>query len=59
MKWLLVLHFIAPGYERSLPAGLLLTEDLCIVAGKGMSAWLEMANPGLHMTWACAEQDMA
>lgn len=53
MSWLLVLTFTWNGQSGDVPAGLMVDQNTCIVAGKGMELILEHANPGLDVTWSC------
>ena len=53
MSWVLVLTFTFQGQGSDVPLGLMLDQNSCIVAGKGMELILEEANPGLDITWTC------
>lgn len=53
MSWLLVLTFTFNGQSGDVPAGLMVDQNTCIVAGKGMELVLEHANPGLDVSWTC------
>lgn len=53
MSWLLVITFTIQGQGGDVPVGLLVDENTCIVAGKGMELMLEAANPGLDVNWIC------
>lgn len=53
MSWLLVLTFTVQGQSGNVPAGLMVDQNTCIVAGKGMELVLEHANPGLDVSWTC------
>lgn len=53
MSWLLVLTFTFNGQSGDVPVGLMVDENSCIVAGKGMELILEHANPGLPVSWTC------
>jgi hypothetical protein len=53
MTWLLILTLSADGQTARLPAGVMADERLCIMAGAGVTAILEEANPGLQADWAC------
>jgi hypothetical protein len=65
MTWALILHFAftPPGAsttQRSdLAAGLMADQQICVIAGAGMVAILEVANPGLTVRFTCAEQELA
>lgn len=65
MTWALILHFAftPPGAstaQRSdLTAGLITNQQVCVIAGAGMAAILEAANPGLTVRFTCAEQGQA
>ncbi len=57
MTWLLVLTMGFPGGEPiQQPVGLMIDEQVCIIAGAGMAAVLEQANPGLDVLWTCLPQ---
>ena len=57
MTWLLILTFALPGQPESMmPTGIMVTEEACHIAGAGMVAILEDANPGLSVTWTCMKQ---
>lgn len=53
MSWLLVITFTFQGQGSDVPLGLMLDQNSCIVAGKGMELVLEEANPGLDVAWTC------
>lgn len=53
MSWLLVLTFTFQGQSGDVPVGVLVDENTCIVAGKGMEFVLEGANPDLDVSWTC------
>jgi hypothetical protein len=53
MTWLLILTLSAEGQTAQLPAGVMADERLCIMAGAGVTAILEEANPGLVASWSC------
>lgn len=53
MTWLLILTLSAEGQTAQLLAGVMADERLCIVAGAGVTAILEEANPGLVASWSC------
>ena len=55
MKVLLVLMFIFDGQSQQMPVGLMLDQESCVVAGAGMKAVLEGANPGLRVEWLCTD----
>lgn len=53
MSWLLVLTFTFHGQSGGVPIGLMVDQNSCIVAGKGMELVLEATNPGLDISWTC------
>lgn len=54
MEWLLVLTMSLPGdAPLHVPVGVMFDHDSCIVAGGGMQAVLQEANPGLVVAWTC------
>lgn len=54
MTWLLIITLSFPGEPDAVAAaGLMASEDLCRIAGAGMSSMFERANPGLTATWSC------
>lgn len=53
MSWVLVLTFTFQGQSGDVPAGLMVDQNTCIVAGKGMELVLEATNPGLDVGWTC------
>ncbi len=55
MKSLLVLMFSFGGQSQQQPVGLMLDREACVIAGAGMKAVLEGANPGLRVEWLCTE----
>jgi hypothetical protein len=65
MTWALILHFAftPPGAstaQRSdLTAGLMANRQVCVIAGAGMVAILEAANPGLTVRFTCEDRGQA
>jgi hypothetical protein len=53
MSWLLVFTFTFQGQSGDVPVGILVDENTCIVAGKGMEFVLEGSNPDLDVSWTC------
>lgn len=53
MSWLLILTFTFQGQSGDVPVGVLVDQNTCIVAGKGMEIVLEGSNPGLDVRWTC------
>lgn len=56
MTWLLILNLTFAGQTMHQPVGLMLDERACVIAGAGMAAILENANPGLVVTVSCAPE---
>lgn len=56
MDWLLILTMTISGQTIHQPVGLMINERACVIAGAGMAAILESANPGLTVTIACAPE---
>lgn len=55
--FLLILTFTFQGQTAPPVAmGLIFDERACAIAGAGMVAILEEANPGLAATWTCLKQ---
>ncbi len=59
--FLLILTLTAPGQPPAdVPAGIFLSEDLCILAGQGMTRLLVEGAPGHQASWTCAKvEEMA
>lgn len=53
MTWLLILTFTFRDQSGDVPVGMLVDQETCIVAGKGMELVLEATNPGLDISWTC------
>ena len=55
MDWLLILTMTFHGQTMTLPAGRMVDHQLCTIAGGGMKAILQAANPGLTVRFTCTE----
>jgi hypothetical protein len=53
VTYILILHLIGPAGTASYTAGHMVDRQGCIIAGAGMAAILEQANPGLTMQPEC------
>ena len=53
MEWLLILTFTLSGQTETQPVGVMRDEQVCLIAGAGMAAILEQANPGLTVAVLC------
>ena len=53
MTWLLIITITIGGNTSHTPAGIMETEDLCIMAGIGIEVITEGANPGAVVQWTC------
>lgn len=55
MDWLLILTMTMHGQTMTLPAGQMLDQQVCTIAGAGMVAILQAANPGLTVQFTCTK----
>jgi hypothetical protein len=53
MTWLLILIFTVDGQSARYSAGIMATEDTCLVAGAGSVLLLEAGTPGLTVHFTC------
>lgn len=53
MTYILILHLIGPAGTASYTAGHMADRPGCIIAGAGMAAILQQANPGLTVQPEC------
>jgi len=53
MTWLLIITVSIGGNTSDTPAGIMATEDLCIMAGIGIEVITEGATPGAVVQWTC------
>lgn len=55
--WLLILTIMGSSVpDYSMSVGILMDENTCIVAGKGMKVVMENANPGVSIFYKCILQ---
>ena len=53
--WLLILTMTLNGETAHVPAGMMVDQRLCTIAGMGMVGILETANPGLVVAYVCVQ----
>lgn len=51
--WVLVLYLILPEGASPAPAGQMVDEPTCRLAGTAMATWLEERNPGTTWRYSC------
>lgn len=55
MTWLLILSFTFGGQTSVYTAGIMATEDACLIAGAGSVPLLEAGTPGLTVQFTCLQ----
>lgn len=58
MTWILILSFTFQGQTSVYTAGIMATEQACIVAGAGSVPLLEAGTPGMTVAFACVRSVM-
>ncbi|WP_395542729.1 hypothetical protein [Neotabrizicola sp. sgz301269] len=53
MTWLLIITLSVDGQTATFPAGLMLDQGLCSMAGAGIVHFLKEGTPGVEAGWAC------
>lgn len=59
MTWVLILTLTISGQVTTVPAAVMGDARMCNIAGAGMKAVLEAANPGVVVGWTCRARAVA